>query len=80
MDTKDKLLFKEADNRVLDAIKVLANSKASLDQGQTMLVMNLSYHFQKLYGVELGEINSKVSEAIKALNDLAQKIRVELKQ
>jgi len=79
MNTQKKLL-KEADSKVLDAVKVLANSKASLDEAQTMLIMNLSYHFQQLYSEDLTVLNSKITEAIEAVNNLAKKIRVQLKQ
>ena len=79
MNTQKKLL-KEADSKVLDAVKVLANSKASLDEAQTMLIMNLSYSFQQLYVDDLTMLNDKITEAITAVNALAKKIRIQLKQ
>jgi len=79
MNTEKKLL-KEADSRVLDAVKVLANAKSNLDEAQTILIMNLSYHFQQIYGEDLTQINGEITQAINSLNELAKKIRTQLKQ
>ena len=77
--TKKKLL-KEADSRIIDAMKVFASAKTSLDESKTTLVMNLSYHFHELYATELTQINAEIATAVESINNLAMKIRKQLKQ
>jgi len=79
MNTKRKLL-KETDSRVQDAIKALASAKASFDEGDTTMKMNLSHQFIKLYEEELNDLSDKIEDVTDSIEALARKIRIQLKQ
>jgi hypothetical protein len=79
MNTEKKLL-KEADSRVQDAIKALSSAKASFDEGDTTIKMNLSHQFIKLYEEDLNDLSDKIENVTESVEALARKIRIQLKQ
>jgi hypothetical protein len=83
MSDKNKEVIQEAgddDKRISTAFAILAAAKKALEEANSQLVINLGYHFQKLYEQDLTEINNTIESARKQIEILAKKIRVQLKR
>jgi len=80
--TMDKRNLKEGDDdkRISSAFQTLALAKKSLEEANTQLVINLGYHFQKLYEMDLTELNNTIETARKQIEVLSKKIRTQLKR
>lgn len=78
-DKMEKTIIKEADDRIKQGFNTLVLAKKSLEEAQSQLTMNLGYHFMELNNAELTVINEGIETARKGLEQLAVKIRRQLK-
>ncbi len=80
MSEKKQITEADDDKRISSAFQTLALSKKALEEANTQLVINLGYHFQKLYEMDLTEINNTIESARKQIEVLSRKIRTQLKR
>jgi len=78
----EKKQIKEADDdkRISSAFQTLALAKKALEEASTQLILNLGYHFQKLYESDLTELNNTIEIGRKQIETLSKKIRTQLKR
>lgn len=76
---ENKVIIKEADERIKNGFNTLVLAKKSLEEAQTQLKMNLGYHFLEIYDQPLTAINNDIKAAIEKLEQLAKQIRTQLK-